>query len=150
MQLSRTGKTILSVCALLGAASASANQAPTLAPLNDIAVFVGEQVSQRIVPEDADGPVPSLRIIDIPAGAMFSDNGDGTRTFKWVPGINDVGASKITFEVIDAQDQNLRNGRSMIINVMQNGQQTNQQSGNRPPEFESLINRELSLSLIHI
>jgi len=145
MQIPKAGKKIFSACALLSAAPVLANNPPTLPPIDDITVFVGEQVSLRVTPEDPDGVVPSLRVIDIPAGAMFSDNGDGTRTFKWLPQSTDTGSYKVVFEAIDAQDQNLRNARNMTINVLENGQPTGPVSGNLAPEFESLIDRSVRI-----
>ncbi len=144
MQKLHAGKTILSVCTLLCMTPALANQAPTLDPIDNVTVFVGEQVSVRVVPRDPEGVVPGLRIIDIPAGAMFSDNGDGTRTFKWLPQSRDAGSTKVTFEAVDALDENLRNGRSMTITVLQN-EQNEMETGNLPPEIESLVDREVTL-----
>lgn len=143
MQKFSAGKTIISVCALLSAAPALANQAPTIEPINDVTVFVGEQVNVRVVPVDPEGVVPSLRVIDIPAGAMFSDNGDGTRSFKWLPQASDRGTAKITFEAVDAFDQNLRNARTLSVTVVETNQPTQNVNGNLAPEIESLVDREL-------
>jgi len=145
MQKYQAGKSILSVCALLGATSVLANQAPTLAPMNDVTVFVGEQVSMRVVANDPEGVVPGLRIIDIPAGAMFSDNGDGTRTFKWLPQAEDRGTTKITFEAMDAQDRNLRNSRTLNVSVIESSQPNDAVDGNLAPEIESLVDRQIQV-----
>lgn len=145
MQILQRFKSILSVGAFFFAAPIFANQAPFIDPLQDVTVTVGEQVSVRVVPTDPEGVVPGLRIIDIPAGAMFSDNGDGTRTFKWLPQQNQIGAHKVTFEAVDAIDPNLRNGRSMVISVSAVGFREEPETANRPPEFESLINRTITV-----
>jgi len=145
MQILQRCKSILSLGALFFVVPVFANQAPLIDSLQDVSVSVGEQVSVRIVPRDADGVVPGLRVIDIPAGAMFSDNGDGTRTFKWLPQQNQLGTYKVTFEAIDAVDQNLRNGRSMVITVRESSSQNEPGIGNRPPEFESLVDRSVTV-----
>lgn len=145
MQKQRTKKTILSICALLGSGSVLANQAPTLEPLNDVSVVVGEQVSMRIVPNDPEGIVPGVRVIDIPAGAMFSDNGDGTRTFKWLPQSHNMGQTKVTFEAVDARDQSLSNSRTVLINVMDSTQPPGNAGGNLAPEIESLVSQQITV-----
>jgi len=126
---------------ILSASSVAANQAPTLEPLSDVTVSVGEAINLRVEPNDPEGIVPGLRLVNYPDGAMFSDNGDGTRTFYWVPDERHVGVRNVTFEAVDAIDESLVTRRTIALTV-QAGSAAN---GNLPPRFESLIDRAINL-----
>ncbi len=121
--------------------SVAANSPPTIDSLADITVIGSDEVRVRVVPRDPEGVVPGLRVLDIPHGAMFSDNGDGTRTFRWVPGPVGSGSRRITFEAIDARDSDLTSTRSLNITVIGN----DDIGANRAPELESVVDRSLVL-----
>lgn len=40
---------------------------------------------------DADGVPPAMSIRNLPTGASFDDNGNGTRNFRWRRGASDTG-----------------------------------------------------------
>ncbi|ASJ74899.1 glycoside hydrolase family 16 protein [Granulosicoccus antarcticus] len=97
---------------------AHANARPVIAPLPDMDVQVGETVQVRVIPSDADGHVPALRLINPPSGSTFFDNRDGTRTFAWTPQTKDKGVVEITFEAADAKDSSLKTVRQLYISVV--------------------------------
>ncbi len=126
---------------LLGASAVVANQAPTLEPLSNITVSVGEAISLRVEPKDPEGIVPGLRLVNYPDGAMFSDNGDGTRTFYWLPDERHVGMREVSFEAVDALDDSLITRRTIQLTVLEGAPAT----GNLAPRFESLVDRSINL-----
>jgi len=122
--------------------SALANSPPVIAPLNDVSVLVGEQLRVRVVPSDADGSVPGLRLLNYPDGAMFSDNGDGTRSFVWAPPKEFAGEHEFVFEAFDAADVSLVSSRSLHVVVTD---LIGENGNNFPPEIESLNDQQISL-----
>ena len=84
---------------------------PTIAPQT---VRVGTTLRLRIAPRARNGLPPSLRIDNPPAGAEFPDNGDGTRSLVWTPGVEAVGDVQLDF-VADYGDAMLR--QSVRVNI---------------------------------
>lgn len=79
------------------------NPPPVVDPIADRTVLVGQSVAIEVQASDADGSTPTLRADGLPPGASFVDNGDGTGSFSWTPGVGDRGEHVITFI---AQDSN--------------------------------------------
>lgn len=129
------------VTALLISSQVSANSPPTIEQLAEARILVGDQLRQRVIPRDEDGDVPGLRMENFPPGAMFSDNGDGTRTFVWTPGIEDVGTRELRFVAFDARDVNLSTTEAFRVVVLP----AEGRSGNLAPELESLTDRSIVL-----
>ena len=122
-------------------ATALANTTPALAPFTPQTITVGQALSIRVIPTDADGDVPSVRLLNFPDGAVFSDNGDGTRTFSWTPAERHLGLNTLTFEVIDALNPSLTAQRTLPVDVV-----AQQASGNNPPpQFTALTNQTITL-----
>lgn len=144
MHIPRTLTGVIGIGAFLISAAVHANQAPSISPLDDVTVFLNEPVRFRVVPTDPDGVVPALRVVNPPTRALFSDNGDGTRTFEWLPGDADVGVNKITFEVLDALNPELRDALSMNVNVVDNGVESTEKN-RLTPSFASLNNASVLL-----
>jgi len=67
------------------------NSAPFFDNLNDVEVFAGQTLNLRLRPLDNDGGVPGLFPHDVPVGAQYVDNFDGTRSLIWSPLQPDVG-----------------------------------------------------------
>ncbi|MCK4573148.1 MAG: hypothetical protein KAU36_02200, partial [candidate division Zixibacteria bacterium] len=53
---------------------------------------------------DPDGGTPALYATAIPTGATFTDNGDGTGNFYWMPEYGQAGAYIVTFGADDGTD----------------------------------------------
>ncbi len=80
------------------------NAAPTLAPIGDRSGSEGATVSFVVSATDSDGATPSLRADNLPSGASFSDRGDGTGVFSWIPGYDAAGTyATLTFRATDGQ-----------------------------------------------
>lgn len=118
-----------------------ANATPVIEPLDDVNTTVGSEVRFRVEPADADGDVPGVRLLGFPVGAMFSDNGDGTRTFSWLPGAEDIGQRTLIFEAFDATDDALFSQLSVSITVAEE----TDGGDNLPPQIESLIDQEVQI-----
>ncbi|MFK7854052.1 MAG: endo-1,4-beta-xylanase [Granulosicoccus sp.] len=103
---------------------------------------MGEQLRVRVVPTDADGNVPGLSLLNYPDGAIFSDNGDGTRTFAWTPSETFVGEHEFVFEAFDATDVSLVSSRTLRVSVVD---ADGGENPNFPPEFESLNDQQIML-----
>jgi len=95
--------TLIAVATSFSCANAWA-AAPIVNPLTEQYVAPGDTLSVRISGWDPDGGVPGLYIQNMPEGASFDDNGDGTRTFSWTPESEDIGYLGLTVVATDAQE----------------------------------------------
>ncbi len=94
----------------------TANSLPVLQPIPPQTVYPEREFVYRIRALDEDGTVPALRMLNAPAEAAFTDNGDGTRTFSWRPAANLREQTVIIFQAIDAEDAGLISTQRMILN----------------------------------
>src|SRR5690606_17874122 len=78
---------------------------PTVQPIDDMTVFVGEFVTFVVTATDPDGEPLTMTADGLPDGATFTDNGDGTGTFRWSPGITQSGLFSVTFIASDGTGQ---------------------------------------------
>lgn len=58
---------------------------PVLDPIGPKSVDEGALLSFLVTATDPNGTSPSLSAEDLPAGAAFNDNGDGSGSFDWTP-----------------------------------------------------------------
>ncbi len=79
----------------------SVPQAPVLQYIPDRTRAEGQQLSFIIEASDPDGTIPALSATPLPAGASFTDNGDGTGIFDWTPAGGQAGRYPITFKASD-------------------------------------------------
>ncbi|MCU7905840.1 MAG: PASTA domain-containing protein [Candidatus Thiodiazotropha sp. (ex Epidulcina cf. delphinae)] len=61
----------------------------------------GNQVGFLIEAGDPNGEIPSLSAAPLPAGAVFTDNGDGSAFFNWTPAIGQAGIYTLTYTATD-------------------------------------------------
>ncbi len=80
------------------------NQVPVLAPIGPQAGTEGVQLTFGVSATDGDGVIPTLTALNLPTGATFVDNADGTGTFDWTPGFTDDGIYDVTFRASDGTD----------------------------------------------
>lgn len=90
---------------------------PSVNPLTEQGVAAGDSLSVRISAWDPDGGVPGLYIVDMPVGSSFDDNGDGTRSFNWTPGVEDIGSNSFTVVASDAQADGSKSSSTLFVNV---------------------------------
>ena len=75
--------------------------APVLQPIPDRTVLEKHDISFVAVATDQDGTIPSLSAGPLPAGVSFTDHGDGTALFHWVPAEGQAGEYEIQFTASD-------------------------------------------------
>lgn len=61
------------------------NFPPVLSVTDNNSIKLGETFIYRIKPVDPEGIAPILHLLVQPEGSTFDDNGDGSRTFIWMP-----------------------------------------------------------------
>ncbi|MGB5138681.1 MAG: tandem-95 repeat protein, partial [Candidatus Zixiibacteriota bacterium] len=77
------------------------NQAPVLAAIGPKSVNEGVLLTFSDSTTDADGTIPTMSAVSVPAGASFVNNGNGTGTFTWTPGFSQSGVFNVTFIASD-------------------------------------------------
>jgi hypothetical protein len=88
--------------------SGTANQCPILDTIPDQLSGTNSNLAFDISASDPDLTTPDLYCDNPPAGAVFTDNQDGTGTFEWMPADSQTGNHNILFyaddgEVADSQ-----------------------------------------------
>jgi hypothetical protein len=83
------------------------NAAPTINPISNQSVTAGSALGFSVTAVDADGPAPlAMTIIGstpaLPAGASYTDQGNGTGSFAWTPLAGEVGTYLVTFAATEA------------------------------------------------
>ncbi len=94
----------------------TASAAPIFRNTPGLVIQVGRTLVHRIEADDADGVPPALRVLNPPAGARFDDNGDGSRTFYWMPTEADIGLFTLTFIAVDSDNEALSD--TLIVEVL--------------------------------
>ncbi len=89
-------------------------QAPVLQFISDKNTLENRQVSFITQASDPNGTIPALTASPLPAGAVFTDNGDGTAVFDWTPVAGQKGVYDITFT---ASDGALSSGQQVCLIV---------------------------------
>ncbi len=77
------------------------NNAPVLDSIGPKVVEEGNQLLFGVNASDPDGTTPVLSAEDLPTGASFIDNNDGTGDFDWTPGFDQAGVYNVTFIASD-------------------------------------------------
>lgn len=79
------------------------NRAPLLDAIGNKSVNEGELLQFNVAATDPDGQIAALSAQNIPSGATFVDNGNGTGTFSWTPSSFASGTYSVTFGASDGQ-----------------------------------------------
>ena len=87
---------------------------PVLQPLVDRIAVEGEQIRFTVAAEDPDGTSPVLSAAPLPAGADFSDQGDGTGVFDWTPITGQAGTYEL---IITAADGTFTDSRRLTLTI---------------------------------
>ena len=91
----------------------SVNDAPVIASLSDQEGSEGVEITFNITATDVDGDDLTWSSANLPSGAVFTDNNNGTSTFTWTPNYTQAGVyTNITFIVDDGQGSTA----SMVVN----------------------------------
>ncbi len=81
------------------------NQPPVMQVVNDQSVSETQSLSFSVQAADPDGTIPLLSASPLPAGAVFTDQGDGTGMFDWTPALGQAGQYALTFTASDNDKQ---------------------------------------------
>ena len=116
------------------------NQIPEIFVPNDTTVNEGRHLVLTIYASDPDETIPLLTASNLPSGAAFTDNHDGSGTFSWTPSLTQAGNYVVTFR---ASDGELSASGSVSIHVT---------DVNQAPKWadarDTLISTNDSLSLV--
>ncbi len=93
------------------------NLPPELAAIGNKTVDEGVNLNFIITATDPDNTIPSLTSSTLPAGAVFTDNLDGTGTFDWTPDFLQSGTYDVTFYATD--DSGVVDQETITITVNQ-------------------------------
>jgi hypothetical protein len=74
---------------------------PALEFIPDRTGLEGESLSFVVQGSDPDGTIPKLSAAPLPAGASFTEQGNGTGAFAWTPVVGQAGRYEITFAASD-------------------------------------------------
>ncbi|MFH1701312.1 MAG: Ig-like domain-containing protein [Candidatus Zixiibacteriota bacterium] len=96
------------------------NQAPILDPIPAQNVTEAIELVFAVSVLDPDETIPTLTAEQLPSGATFSDNGDGTANFSWMPGYTQSGIYDI---LVIASDGELADSQLVTIIVDDAGNQ---------------------------
>ena len=93
------------------------NDAPVIASLSDQEGPEGVEITFNISATDVDGDDLTWSSANLPSGAVFTDNDNGTSTFTWTPNYTQAGVyTNITFIVDDGQGSTA----SLVVNPKKN------------------------------
>ncbi len=96
----------------------SVNFEPIFVPIDNLEVREGDQISFIVNAIDPNGNPPILHVNAPPEGAVFSDNGDGTRTFGWNVPENAAENIQLEFVATDTDDLSVTVEQQVVIRVI--------------------------------
>ncbi|PWB68849.1 hypothetical protein C3F09_10930, partial [candidate division GN15 bacterium] len=108
----------------------SGNQPPVLATIGNRSTTEGINLTFSVSATDPDGTTPVLSASPLPAGASFTNNGNGTGTFNWTPGFTQAGSYNVTFRATDGV---ATDSEAIVITV--------NEAGNQAPVLAAIGNR---------
>jgi hypothetical protein len=76
-------------------------EAPVLQHIENVVAVEGQRIGFIVQASDPDGTIPVLSAAPLPAGAAFSDAGDGSAVFDWTPAVGQAGTYPVTFKASD-------------------------------------------------
>ena len=121
----------------------SGNQAPLLTAIGAQSVTEGVNLNFGISASDPDATIPALSTANLPTGASFVDNGDGSGTFDWTPDFTQSGTYNVTFI---ASDGLLADSEVVTISVSETGNQIPQLSAIGPKSTTEDVNLSFSVT----
>ncbi len=74
---------------------------PELAPIGAQSVDEGQELVINVSATDAEGSPITLTTSTLPAGAIFTETGNGTGTFSWTPDFDQAGSYDILFTAFE-------------------------------------------------
>ncbi len=93
------------------------NAAPFFEGLQNVELFAGEELEIVYRPLDPDGDLPGMFPNNLPKGATFDDNFDGSKTFRWQPLQRDVGIREFAVTAVDAANSAYRYTQNIRLKI---------------------------------
>lgn len=93
------------------------NAAPFFDGLENVRVEAGQLLELRYIPQDSDGGLPGMFPQQLPEGATFDDNFDGTKTLTWQTYEADIGINEFVVVAVDPADSDYRSSQAVLIAV---------------------------------
>ena len=93
------------------------NSPPFFVDLDNVEVFAGDELVVLYDPDDPDGGLPGMFPHNLPAGATFVDNLNGTKSLHWFPLQPDVGIHEFTVTATDSEVPLYRSTQTIRIKV---------------------------------
>ncbi|RME29191.1 MAG: hypothetical protein D6800_02925, partial [Candidatus Zixiibacteriota bacterium] len=103
------------------------NRAPVISVPGPQVVTAQNLLSFTVTATDPDNTVPQLSLANPPAGAVFTDNLDGTGSFSWTPTVSDTGLYNLLFI---ASDGELADSGTVAVQVLDTGSCCHGTTGN--------------------
>lgn len=100
-----------------GGVDPATNAPPFFVGLDNVRIEAGDTLELRFVPRDPEGELPGMFPQELPEGASFNDNFDGTRSLRWTPLQGDVGITAFTAVAIDPAVSTYRSAQTVLIAV---------------------------------
>ncbi|MCK4657157.1 MAG: hypothetical protein KAT85_08975, partial [candidate division Zixibacteria bacterium] len=116
------------------------NLPPILNAIGSQTVNEGDNLNFGVSATDPDPTIPSLSAENVPSHATFTDNGDGTGLFDFIPDFEQSGSYTVLFI---ATDGSLSDSEYVDITVTENGTGV-------PPATITDLNAEVSVSSIRL
>ena len=98
-----------------------ANRPPVLAPIGDRSLREGETLALITTASDPVGDALQLAVDGLPAGASFTDRGDGTAELVWTPGPGAAGVHPLVGRVTDAGVPSASDMEEFVVTVSADG-----------------------------
>ena len=95
------------------------NPGPTIDAVGDYTVRAGDTVVMRVKAVDANGTIPELEILNLPANATFDlhPNDSRIRVLRWTTDASHLGVQTLNFRATDADDPSLTFDSSVELTV---------------------------------
>ncbi len=93
------------------------NSPPFFVDLDNVEVFAGQELIVLYDPDDPDGGLPGMFPGQLPVGAAFDDNRNGTKSLRWRPLEPDVGIHEFSVTAVDPLVPQYRSTHTIRIKV---------------------------------
>jgi len=111
------------------------NQLPVLAAIGPQGTIENVNLNFVISASDADGDIPLLSTSTLPGTALFTDSGNGTGSFDWIPTYAEAGTYPVTFYATDALFGSDIDSETVTITITE--------AGNQPPVLATLADTSI-------
>jgi hypothetical protein len=110
------------------------NRPPVLSTIGNRDVAAGQALGIDLSASDPDGNSLSFSAADLPQGASFTDQRNGSARFSWQPRLDQSGSYRVTFSVTDDARPMASDSETITITVG---------AVNRPPVLDPIGNRTI-------